>query len=73
MKARVTLNRQLSGEIAIENGVNQGDITAPILFTIFPAVPLTHALKDCDHCIPLRFRTSDKVFNLRRFNTKSEI
>ena len=34
---------------------------------------LTHAFKDFDQGIPLRFRTSGKVFNLRRFSTKSEI
>ena len=44
MKARVTFNGQLSGEIAINNG----DIPAPTLFSIFFAVLLTHAFKDCD-------------------------
>ena len=46
---------------------------APTLFSIFFAVLLTHAFKDCDQGTPLQFRTSGKVFNLRRFNTKSEI
>ena len=73
MKARVTFSSQLSGEIAIDNGVKQGDIPAPTLFSIFFAVLLTHAFKDCDQGIPLRFTTLGKVFNLRRFSTKSEI
>ena len=73
MKARVTFSGQLSDEIAIDNGVKQGDIPAPTLFSIFFAVLLTHAFKDCDQGIPLRFRTSGKVFNQRRFSTKSEI
>ena len=45
MKARVTFSGQLSGEIAIDNGVKQGDIPAPTLFSIFFAVLLTHAFK----------------------------
>ena len=46
MKARVTFNGQLSGEIAIDNDdVKQGDISAPTLFSIFFAVLLTHAFK----------------------------
>ena len=61
MKARVTFNDQLSGEKAINNSVKQGDNPAPTLFSIFFAV------------LPLRFRTSGRVFILRRFNTKSKI
>ena len=72
MKARVTFDGQLSDEIAIDNRVKQGDIPAPTLFSIFFAVLLTHAFKDCDQGILLRFRTSGKVFNLRRFHTKSK-
>ena len=72
MKARVTFNGQLSEEIAIDNGVKQGDIPAPTLFSIFFAVLLSHAFIECDQGILLRFRTSGNVFNLRRFNTKSK-
>ena len=72
MKARVTFNGKPSGEIAIGNGVKQGDIPASTLYFIFFAVLLTNAFRDCDQCIPLQFRTAGKVFNLRRFNTKSQ-
>ena len=73
MKARVTFNGQLSEEISIDNGVKQGDIPAPTLFSIYLAVLLTHAFEDVDVGILLRFRTSGKVFNLRRLNTKSQV
>ena len=73
MKARVTFNGQLSEEISIDNGVKQGDIPAPTLFSIYFAVLLTHAFEDVDVGILLRFRTSGKVFNLRRLNTKSQV
>ena len=72
MKASVNFNSQLSGEIAIINGVKPGDIPALTLFSIFFAVHLTYAFKDCDQGIPLPLRTLAKMFNLRRFNTKSE-
>ena len=72
MKARVTFNGQLSEEISIDNGVKQGDIPAPTLFSIFFAVMLSHAFQDCERGILLRFRTTGKVFNLRRFNARSK-
>ena len=43
MKARISFNGQLSGEIPIENGVKQGDILVPTLFSIFFATLLAHA------------------------------
>lgn len=44
MKAQVTFNGQLSNEIPIDNGVKQGDIPTPTLFSIFFAVLLTHTI-----------------------------
>ena len=72
MKARVAFNRQLSGECAVGNGVKQGDIPAPTLFSIYFTMLLAFAFKDCDKGAFLRFRTTGKVLNLRRFNTKSQ-
>ena len=72
MKARFTFNGVLSEEIAIDNGVKQGDILAPTLFSIYFSVLLSHAFKDCNTGVAIRFRTTGKVFNLRRFNTKSK-
>ena len=70
MKARVNLNGSLSEPIPVDNGVKQGDIPAPTLFSIYFAVMLSYAFQDCDIGVFIRFRTSGKVFNLRRFNTK---
>ena len=72
MKARVTFNGSLSEDISVDNGVKQGDIPAPTLFSIYFAVVLAHAFHDCDIGINMRFRTTGKVFNLRRFNTRSK-
>ena len=72
MKARLTFNGSLSEEIGVENGVKQGDILAPTLFSIYFSVMLSHAFSDCDAGVSLRFRTSGKLFNLRRFHAKSK-
>lgn len=67
MKARVNYNGQLSDEIAVDNGVKQGDIPAPTLFSLYLAAVLWYAYHDCDIGVYFRFRTSGRVFNLRRF------
>ena len=72
MKGRFNFNGSLSEPIAIDNGVKQGDIPAPTLFSIFFSVTLAYAFQGCDIGVFLRFRTSGKVFNLRRFNAKSK-
>ena len=72
MKAYVTVNGSLSDEIAVDTGVKQGDIPAPTLFSIYFAVLLTYAFQGCEVGIYLRFRTTGKVFDLRRFNSKSK-
>ena len=58
--------------IPVENGMKQGDIQAPTLFSIYFAVVLSYEFQDCDIGVYISFRTSGKVFNLRRFNTKSK-
>ena len=73
MKAQVAFNGRLSDEISIDNDVKQGDIPAPTLFSIYFAVLLGYAFSGCDVGVLLRFRTSGKVFNLRRFNAKLKV
>ena len=72
MKARFTFNATLCDEIAVDNGVKQGDILALILFSSYFAVLLTHAFQDCGAGVMLRFRTTGKVFDLKIFNAKSK-
>ena len=72
MKANVTASGTFSDKISIENGVKQGNILTFTLFSIYFAVLLMFAFNDCDTDIYLRFRTSLKVFNLRRFDAKTK-
>ena len=73
MKARVNVNGVLSDPVSVDNGVKQGDIPAPTLFSIYFATMLAYAFKDCDLGVSLRFRTSGKLFNLRRLDAKSKV
>ena len=61
-----------SDKISVDNGVKQGDILAPTLFSICFAVLLMFAFNDCDTGIYLRFRISGKVFNMRRFDAETK-
>ena len=70
MKVRVNVNGSLIAPDSVDNGVKQGDIPAPTLFSIYFSAMLEHAFKDFDIVIYIRFRTLGKVFNLRRFNSK---
>ena len=72
MKARVNFSGSLSELISIDNGVRQGNILAPVLYSIYFAVLLAHAFENCDIGVCIRFQTSSKLFNTQRVNTKSK-
>ena len=72
MKAQVNFNGQLSEQIFVDNGVKQRDIPAPTLFSIYLSAILWFAFHDCNLGVMIRFRTTGKVFDLRRFNAKSK-
>ena len=61
MKARATFNGSLSDEVSIGNGVKQGDIPAPTLFSLYFAAVLTYDFHDCNIGIKLRFRTRGNI------------
>ena len=71
MKAQVNFNGKLSEKFAVDNGVKQGDIPAPTLFSIYLAALLWYAFHDCDKGVHIRFRTTGGIFNLRRMHAKS--
>ena len=72
MKAQVNFNGQLSEQISVDNGVKQGNIPAPTLFSIYLSAILWFAFHDSNLSVMIRFRTTGKVFDLRRFNSKSK-
>ena len=66
MKARVSFIGTLSEEISINNGVKQGDISAPMLFNIYFAIVFLVVFYENSDGMYIRYRTSGSVFNVCR-------
>ena len=65
MMARVLDDGEPSVAFPVTNGVKQGCVLAPTLFSMmFSAMP-TDAFRDCKPGINIKFRTDGKLFNLR--------
>ena len=73
MKARISFNGTLSEEISINNGVKQGDISAPMLFKIYFAIVFLVAFYENSDGIYIRYRTSGSVFNVRRLLSQRKV
>ena len=58
--------------VLVTNGVKQGCVLAPALFSMFSAM-LTEAFSDNSDRILIKFRTDSKLFNLRRLHAKSKV
>ena len=71
MKGRVNFDGRLSKELPIDNGVKQGDIPGPTLFSLYLTAVLWYAFHDCDKAVYFRFRTTGKVFNLKRLRAET--
>jgi len=70
---QVKHNGALSGSFPISNGVKQGCILAPTLFSIFFSMMLREAKEDLTDGIYIRFRTDGSLFNLRRLLSHTKI
>lgn len=73
MMATVTEDGKESDPFRVSNGTKQGCVLAPLLFSIYFAVMLQVAFKDCEDGIPIEYRVDGGVFNLRRLQAKSKI
>ena len=65
-------NGSLSGSFPISNGVKQGCVLAPTLFSIFFSIMLREAKEDLPDGIYVRFRTDSSLFNLRRLLARTK-
>ena len=62
----------LSGSFHISNGVKQGCVLAPTLFSIFFSIMLREAKEDLPDGIYIRFRIDGSLFNLRRLLVRTK-
>ena len=73
MKANILENGDLSPAFPVSNGVKQGCVLAPTLFSMVFSAMLTDAFKTCDQGVNIRYRTDGKLFNIRRFNAPTKV
>ena len=73
MLARVRNGGEVSDPFPVTNGVKQGCVLAPTLFSMMFSAMLTAAFQDGDNVIPIRYRFDGKLCNLRRLQAKSKV
>ena len=72
MLARVQDQGSYSEPFQVTNGVKQGCVLAPTLFSLMFSAMLMDAFKDSDVGIKLRYRLDGKLFNLKRLQAKTK-
>ena len=73
MLARVQNDGEFSGTFPVTNGVMQGCVLAPTLFSMMFSAMLTDAFQDGDNGIPIRYGFDGKLFNIRRLQAISKV
>ena len=73
MQARVQNDGEYSEPFPVTNGVKQGCVMAPTLFSMMFSAMLTDAFQDVDGGFPIRYRFDGKLLNLRRLQDKSKV
>nr|VZI45636.1 unnamed protein product [Spirometra erinaceieuropaei] len=73
MMARVTDNGAVSEAIAVTNGVKQGCVRAPTLFSLMFSAMLMDAYRDERPGIRIAYRTDGHLLNHRRMNFQSRV
>nr|VZI32098.1 unnamed protein product [Spirometra erinaceieuropaei] len=73
MMARVTDNGAVSEAFAVTNGVKQGCVLAPTLFSLMFSAMLMHAYRDERPGIRIAYRTDGHLLNQRRMHIQSRV
>ena len=73
MEVSVNVGGTLTDPFKVETSVKQGDLLAPTLFSVFFSIVLNDAFRDCNQGIYIRYRSSGKLFNIRRFAAKTKV
>ena len=73
MKAQIRANGTLSDKFEITNGVKQGCVLAPLLFSIYLAAMLDEAFSGCGNMgVLLQTRIGANLFNVKQFAAKTK-
>ena len=73
MQARVQNDGEFSEPFEVTNGVKQGCVLAPTLFSMMFSAMLMDAFQDSDTGFPIRYRFDGSIFNLRRLQAKTKV
>ena len=73
MKARIVESGTVSDPFPVSNGVKQGCVLAPTLFSLMFATMLFSALSNTKAGITIRYRFDGDFFDLRRLKAKTKI
>ena len=73
MMARVQDDGETSEAFPVTNGVKQGCVLAPTLFSIMFSAMLIDAFHDSEEGIAIRYRTDGKLFNQRRLQAVTKV
>uniref|UniRef100_K7EZK3 Reverse transcriptase domain-containing protein n=1 Tax=Pelodiscus sinensis TaxID=13735 RepID=K7EZK3_PELSI len=73
MLARVQDHGNYSEPFTVTNGVKQGCILAPSLFSLMFSAVLIDAFRESNVGIDLRYRFDGRLFNLRRLQTRTKV
>ena len=72
MQVRVQDDGELSEPIPVTNGVKQGCVLAPTLFSMMFSAMLTEAFKDGKDGVEIEYRMDGGLHNIQRFRAKSK-
>nr|VZI04404.1 unnamed protein product [Spirometra erinaceieuropaei] len=73
MMAQVTDNRAVSEAFSVTNGVKQGCVLAPTLFSLMFSVMLMDAYPDKRPVIRIAYKTDDRLLNQRRMHCQLRV
>ena len=73
MMARVQDDGNASEPFLVSNGVKQGCVLAPTLFSLMFSAMLTDAFADANVGIGIRYRMDGSIFKLRRLQAKTKV
>ena len=73
MMARVLDDGSASDPFQVTNGVKQGCVLAPTLFSLMFSAMLTDAFRETSPGIPIRYRCDGKLFNPRRLQAVTKV